>query len=319
VTIYHVFANRSNIGDWLSARGIQSLLAPLQVTELLCDEPFVPETLEYLSAAGPDDLIVIGGGGLLMDYFEPFWRGFAPLADRVPFCVWGVGCCDHKRVDSRPALSLVGPIIARSRLCAVRDELTRDFLRNHAVARVVPCPTFTVVEPRPPGRGLLHVDAFDNVGEEVYELMERVGAEFAARTDRSFRSINNLIPAGNEAALRATLDLYAGADLILTGRLHGCIIGLMMGRKVLVVSGDHKVESFMVAAGLGDWVLQVDEVSSLPDRLADLTRQPPPTAFLHRARRDNWSVADEVSALARMNTLRAQSPSAGPGHRPRRQ
>ena len=27
MTIYHVFANRSNAGDWLSARGIQSLLA----------------------------------------------------------------------------------------------------------------------------------------------------------------------------------------------------------------------------------------------------------------------------------------------------
>ena len=46
VTVYHVYANRSNVGDWLSARGIQALLAPLPVTELLCDEPFVPETIE---------------------------------------------------------------------------------------------------------------------------------------------------------------------------------------------------------------------------------------------------------------------------------
>ena len=44
MTVYHVFANRSNAGDWLSARGIQSLLGPVSVTELLCDEPFVPET-----------------------------------------------------------------------------------------------------------------------------------------------------------------------------------------------------------------------------------------------------------------------------------
>jgi hypothetical protein len=305
VTIYHVFANRSNVGDWLSARGIQSLLAPRQVTELLCDEPFVPETLRHLSAAGPDDLVVIGGGGLFMDYFEPFWRGFAPLANRVPFCIWGVGCCDMKRAASRPPQSLIGPIAARARLCAVRDEMTREFLRDHAAIRVVPCPTFAVVEPRPPGRGLLHADAFDNVGEEVYELMERVGAAFAARTDRSFHSINNLIPAGDESALRATLDLYAGADLILTGRLHGCIIGLAMGRKVLAVSGDHKVESFMVAAGLGDWVLGLGEVSSIPSRLADLPGQSPPTAFLHRARQDNGSVADQVSSMARMNAVRA--------------
>ena len=189
----------------------------------------VPETLQHLSAAGPDDLVVIGGGGLFMDYFAPFWRGFAPLADRVPFCIWGAGCCDQKRVNSRAPVSVVGPIVAHSRLCVVRDELTREFLRDHTAAHVVPCPTFAAVEPRPPGRGLLHVDAFDNVGEEVYELMERVGAEFAARTDRSFRSINNMIPAGSEAVLKASLGLYSAADLILTGRLHGCIIGLAVG------------------------------------------------------------------------------------------
>ena len=39
--IHHVFANRSNIGDWLSARGIQALLGPQRVMEHLCDEPFV--------------------------------------------------------------------------------------------------------------------------------------------------------------------------------------------------------------------------------------------------------------------------------------
>ena len=39
--IHHVFANRSNIGDWLAARRIQHLLRPLTVKEHLCDEPFV--------------------------------------------------------------------------------------------------------------------------------------------------------------------------------------------------------------------------------------------------------------------------------------
>ena len=94
--IHHVFANRSNIGDWLSARGSQSLLQLLEVEEHLCDEPFVDETLSRLSQAGPDDLIIIGGGGLFMDYFEPFWRGFQTIAERVPFCIWGVGYCDFE-------------------------------------------------------------------------------------------------------------------------------------------------------------------------------------------------------------------------------
>jgi polysaccharide pyruvyl transferase WcaK-like protein len=299
VNVYHVFANRSNVGDWLSARGIQSLLAPLAVTELLCDEPFVPETLDRLSEAGPGDLVVIGGGGLFMDYFEPFWRGFSPLAGRVPFCIWGVGCCDMKRVNSRPAASLVGPIAAQSRLCVVRDELTREFLSGDVPALVVPCPTVNVVDSRSPGRGLLHVDSFDNVGEEIYELMNRVGKAFAAHTDRPFRTMNNLIPGDSEPALNKALDRYAGADLIVSSRLHGCVIGLAMGRKVLAVSGDHKVEAFLTAAGLGDWVLDLDQLDSLADRLAALPAQSTPVRFLDHARRANRAVAEQIRSLAR--------------------
>ena len=33
--IYHVFANRMNIGDWMSARGIQQQLAPRPIRNLL--------------------------------------------------------------------------------------------------------------------------------------------------------------------------------------------------------------------------------------------------------------------------------------------
>lgn len=88
---------------------------------------------QRVADAGPDDLVVIGGG-LFMDYFEPFWRAFAPLAERVPFCGWGAGCCDMKLAASRPALPLVGPIAARGRPCVVRDESARRDNRSVAEA-----------------------------------------------------------------------------------------------------------------------------------------------------------------------------------------
>lgn len=74
-TIHHVYANRSNAGDWLSARGVQMLLGDVPIEEHLCDEPFVPETLRSLSTLQRTDIVVVGGGGLLMDYFVPFWEG----------------------------------------------------------------------------------------------------------------------------------------------------------------------------------------------------------------------------------------------------
>ena len=295
--IHHVFANKSNIGDWLSARAIQTLLGDHPITEYLCDEPFVPETLARLREAKPGDLIVIGGGGLFMDYFAGFWEGFRPIAERVPFAIWGVGCCDMKRQNSRLPEPLLNEVVSLSRVCVVRDELTRAALAGCKLPLPVACPTMSLFEPIELGAGGLHVDAFDNVGEENYEAMEAFGKEFAAATGRPFHSINNLIPAGSEKSLEAVLAHYRSADLILAGRLHGCIIGLAMGRKVLAVSGDHKVESFMEAAGLGDWVLDLSEVAAVPQRLRDLAEQRTPVEFIRETKREHRQIGSKLQSF----------------------
>jgi polysaccharide pyruvyl transferase WcaK-like protein len=300
--IYHVFANRSNVGDWLSARGVQLLLAPLTVQELLCDEPFVESTLQTLSQATAQDFILIGGGGLFMNYFVSFWRGFLEVAKTVPFCLWGIGYCDMKLEQTLPPLDLVEAVVRRSQLCVVRDELTRQHLRSCALPAPVPCPTVMAVPTARAGAGhqLLHVDHYDNVGVEMYEAMVRTAQEFAQRTGRSYRQTNNRIPAGDVSALQRTLDLYASADLILTSRLHGCIIALATGRKVLVVSADHKIESFMDAAGLSKWVCDLDEIDTLPQRLQSLSNEVvPPLHFVEQARGQNRAVADQIRALIR--------------------
>ena len=296
--IWHIYANRSNAGDWLSAQGIQSALAPFAPKDLLCDTPFAANTLAGLSDASPEDFIVIGGGGLFMDYFMPFWEGFLPIAARVPFCIWGVGCCDLKRFQSRPPGKLLAEIVGRSRLCIVRDELTRAFLSGCRLPPPVTCPTVLAVAATGGEQNrLLHVDHYDSVGPEHYERMVEIARAHAVRTGRSYRQTNNLISAGHRGALRQTLDLYASADLVLSSRLHGCILALAMGRRVLAVSGDHKIESFMQSAGLGEWVCGLDELDTLPSRLEALPRQRLSVEFIEQARRQNRAVAAQVRSL----------------------
>jgi polysaccharide pyruvyl transferase WcaK-like protein len=297
--IHHVFANKSNLGDWLSARGIQSLLAPFEVREHLCDEPFVPETIRRLSDAGEEDFVIIGGGGLFMDYFIPFWNGLSAIADRTRYAIWGVGYCDMKRTMSRAPAALINSLVDRSRLCVVRDELTRRYLRRPDLPAAVACPTMAAIDaPAHPGRGLLHVDAYDNIGPAAYEAMGAELKEFARRTGRPYRQTNNLIPAGHEGRLRQVLELYEEADLVVSSRLHGCIIAIAMGRKILAVSGDRKVESFMEAAGLGDWVIDSGEIARMPRMLPDLEQQKPVPSMVDRTRRENREVAARVRALA---------------------
>jgi hypothetical protein len=194
---------------------------------------------------------------------------------------------------------LLEEIVAQSRLCVVRDELTRRLLRRCELPPPVVCPTVVAVSSSEFGgtRTLLHVDHYDNVGEEIYQRMVAMAIAHAQQTGRKYRQTNNLIPAGHNGALSRTLELYASADLVLTSRLHGCILALAMGRRVLMVSGDRKVESFMQAAGLEEWVCDLDEIESLPARLEDLPQQPLPREFIEQARKQNRAVADRVRAL----------------------
>jgi polysaccharide pyruvyl transferase WcaK-like protein len=192
---------------------------------------------------------------------------------------------------------LLEEIVKRSRLCYVRDQITREYLSSCEIPAAVGCPTMNAIEPQSTGFGVLHVDALDNVGEANYEAMEAMANEVAKKTGRGFVSINNLIPSESESALAKVLQHYRNADLILAGRLHGIIIALAMGKKVLAVSGDYKIESFMKAAGLGDWVLGLDEVDQVPRRLLELSQQPSRDEFVAETRRANESIAAKVRAL----------------------
>jgi len=299
--IHHIFANRSNIGDWLSARGIQQLLAPQPFKEYLCDTPFVPETIARLSAElTSDDLIIIGGGGLFSNYFTPFWQAFLPVAFRCPLIIWGVGCCDIKSENSLPPLDLIQSVVSKSSLCVVRDELTHHYLSAGNKPRIVPCPTFNAIETfADRGTGILHVDHYDTIGSDNYDKAVNMTEAFAQRTGRVCRQTNNIISAGNRRELDERIVRYQKSDLVVTSRLHGCIIGQAIGNKVLAISGDRKVDSFMNAAGLGDWVCDVKNIDRLPVMLEALSSQPTPTDFVEQTRRSNRDIAEMVRTILR--------------------
>jgi polysaccharide pyruvyl transferase WcaK-like protein len=297
--IHHVFATKSNMGDWVSALGIQSLLAPHAVTEHLCDEPFVPATLERLRLASPDDLIVIGGGGLFMKYFQPFWEGFRDIAHRTQFYIWGVGYCDVKREMSRPPEDLVTEIIRKSQFCSVRDSLTRDCLPECQLPPPTACPSLCfVVQSSEPGCGVLHVDNYGIAGADVYDFMDASASRFAEATGRPYRRTDNRIEQHDD--LQAILQLYAASDVVLSSALHGCIIGLAMGKKVMAVSGDRKIESFMSLVGLSKWVLDINDYAALPDLLEFLPQQPSVQSAIDALRSANKRIA--VQILGRCNS-----------------
>ena len=293
--IHHVFANQSNIGDWLSAIGIQSLLAPYPVQEHFCDEPFVAETLASLSRLSQDDLLIIGGGGLFMDYFTPLWQGLEQLPLRAPMILWGVGYCDLKLEASQPPIDLLRRTILRSRHCFVRDEITRRLLNLPNLPPPSGCPSLCAINPAAiTERAILHVDNCTTVGAATFEAMDAASHAFAGATGRKHRNFNNRIETGRRKELERGLSLYQRSDVVLSSALHGCIIALAMGRKVLAVSGDWKIEGFMELVGLREWVLSIDELDEVPDRLARIEDQPDVSAAIDRLREQNLAIAKQV-------------------------
>jgi polysaccharide pyruvyl transferase WcaK-like protein len=151
--------------------------------------------------------------------------------------------------------------------------------------------------PRQAGFGLLHADNYTAVGEELYEATCRVTARFAAASRRPLRRTNNILARPGEEELAGLLSLYAASDIIVSSRLHGCIIAVAMGKKVIAVSGDFKVDAFMAAAGLEKWVCSQGTMEHLEVLLATVETQPPVTSFVAAARTQNTRVAAEVRAF----------------------
>jgi hypothetical protein len=64
-----------------------------------------------------------------------------------------------------------------------------------------------------------------------------------------------------------------------------------------VVSGDNKVEGFMHAAGLADWVIDLHQIESLPAKLEKLPEQELPVEFIEAGRQQNRAIAKKIIAL----------------------
>jgi polysaccharide pyruvyl transferase WcaK-like protein len=300
--IYHVFANKSNIGDWLSARGIQQLLTGKKITECFCDVPFVEETIFKLKKATPEDLIIIGGGGLLMDYFVPFWTSFRSISHKIPFCVWGIGYCDIKQELSLPPAALLEDILGRSKLCVVRDEMSRVHLQSLNLEPPVQCPSVCVINSSlEKTSDVLHVVNYSTVGETAYELMCKSAKEFTSINKTVYRQTNNLIQAGNKVQLEGILNLYRGSGYVLSSALHGCIIAAAMGKKVLAVSGDRKIEGFMNSIGLDEWVLEQNETDTVLEKLQILDQQKDVINDIDNIRDANKRIALKINSFMQNN------------------
>lgn len=298
--IFHISANRSNIGDWLSAMGIDITLAPLRIHPLYCDRRFVKRTMARLRYSEENDLIVIGGGGLLHGYFAPFWEALSQVSLRVPYVVWGVGICEKQLGDSQSLSRVLADVLQGAEMVVVRDPRSSEYLSTLSVeSRIVPCPSAVLFDHTwPEGRGMLHVKHRKLLPRDTLDAISDILSNYATATGREYREVDNIVRAGSRHDLIGVLDCYARSDIIVSSRLHGCLIGAAMGKRVLAVSADRKLDAFMETVALEDQVIEETDIGNLEDLLYADSISAPARPYASWARNLNENVADDVWELA---------------------
>jgi hypothetical protein len=230
-----------------------------------------------------------------MNYFLPFWKEFERIADRVPFITWGIGCCNHKDRPTIPPVSLFESVLSKSRLNIVRDDFTKNLFQNLHLPPTNHCPAINYLQPVPTTRkAILHVVNYALI-EEGYETIRQVCLDYAKEKRCPFSETNNRV--GELDQVPGVHDLYLKSDVIVSSALHGCIIGLSLGRKVIAISGDTKIESFMNSIGLGDWVIDRKNIETLQEKLDHIEEQETPYNKLELIRNENKKIAAQIKGL----------------------
>ena len=98
-------------------------------------------------------------------------------------------------------------------------------------------------------------------------------------------------------SLDTVLSSYRRSEAVISARLHGCIIAAAMGRKIVAVAQDHKVDGFMSSIGLSQWVCDPGNLERLPMLLDQLSAQPSPARHIANAIKSNQAIARRIRSL----------------------
>ena len=251
-----------NVGNYTSFWGVDELLGPPNWAQrrIDCRDYRAINVDQY-------DVAVVGGAGLLAAGFAGFWAWLA--RQRIPVIIFGVGVCLPDRNSAAAAWERGG--VPRDAVTAlgnrllyanVRDDLTREYygLRD---ADVTYCPTLAFLNARfgVPRRGR-------NILYAHHEGLAH-GKEGASLRALADDTTNNLMEAHSADAILAK---YLAADIVITTRLHGAIIGMGLGRPYVAVAHDSKLRAFHRQHGGG---ILVEAAADVPGALEEARRLHP--------------------------------------------
>jgi polysaccharide pyruvyl transferase WcaK-like protein len=284
--IFHIYADQTNIGDLLSARGIQRILGNLKMKEFIFREymekfgdNWHSEMCDEIQrSAKKGDLIIIGGGGLFHGCFENFWIEFLKREYSALSYLWGVGNCELKDEVTLLPQEIKEKILQKTKILSVRDQRTATWLAANEKLKVVGCPSFNYFGMFQKknifkSKRIKHLLYVKHEGLEKHfekDITTQIG-NITAINNLELKSIDNSIKSAENT--NELLENYRWADLIISSRLHGCIIGHAMGKRIVAISNDHKIDEFMLSIKNNHLIYNPEEFSTHPPHFDEFMKQ----------------------------------------------
>ena len=280
---YHVYANKMNVGDLLSAVAIKNL-SKYDYHDMLWTKGHYKRTTRLLDYLKPEDRIIIGGGGLLKDTFLPLWDLIIKNYQGNKIVLWGIGECINKTVKFTGLPdNIIASIANIASNIYVRDIDTRDrFTEIGTNVEVIGCPSTTIASSwlNRGGKYLLHVVHPDLLKGSI-DFWRKNVRKLALDLNLQYMEFDHIIPSffSKSQKLLITRRYYENAGMVVSSRLHGIILGSAQGIPVIPISNDFKIESYWRGTLGGEKVLGVYDYGLLRDFVLDREYDPPELIF----------------------------------------
>jgi hypothetical protein len=249
--IYYCCANNLNIGDHFSMLGVREAVG-LSGEDLFLERRNGPLSAK-LDSMSSKDSIIIGGGGIIKDYFKKYWIDILKYQKKRNYKLYlfGIGVCDHKYVSKSTVFdeALIKSIVNNSAISYIRPPIPIDDRRIKETF----CPSMLYVHKKygkqvSLGNKLLYVSHAGLVGKGADTKIISLLKDYCKEYKIEYSQVGNI--ARDEESVSRIMKKYCEANLIVTTRLHGYILGAALKKRVVAISKDYKIEGF--ASIIGD-------------------------------------------------------------------
>jgi hypothetical protein len=303
--VVYVYANKRNVGDYISHLGLKEIVG-VDGPSLFCSPVWLAEFKEYikiLQRHNHDALLVIGGGGLLQPVFEPFWE--VVLSSGLRFSAHGIGV---NRMTGRGELnkSLFEKIGKNAEHLGVRDLYTKEMFEKNGMktSTLTACPSINYLYPRYWKKAassksvllhLIHPSDVRLAGANLLTISENL-KKIAFDLGLQYQEHTNM-----DSSHVRMLNRVRQSTVIVSSRLHGCIMGYGMGIPFLPLLCDEKISEFLNTHTnvKGIAVKRAENIALLKERVnLLLTSQNDYSNQLKVKLKENERVGSHLSGLA---------------------